>query len=116
MDIINLILTAFTALVGFPAFLAALINLLKFMKVLSDGAAGYVNFWGNVLAFVLVGVAVFTGQTDLLNWIDASLVGFAKILVDVLALLSGSLLSMIMARKYHAGLRGLPILGKSYSQ
>lgn len=115
MDVINLIVSAFSALVGFPAFLAALINLLKFLNVLADGAADGFNFWANVLAFVAVGVAVFTGQTDVLNWIDQNLVGLARILVDILVLLGGGLTSMVMARKYHAGLRGLPVVGKSYS-
>jgi len=115
MDIINLILSAFSTLVGFPAFLTALINLLKFLKVLPDGTADGFNFWANVVAFVAVGVAVFTGKTDVLNWVDANLVGLARILVDVLVLLGGGLTSMVMARKYHSGLRGLPVVGTSYS-
>lgn len=115
MDTIDLIVVAFSVLVGWPAFLTALINLLKFVKVLPNGAANTVNFWANVFAFVGVGVAVFTGKTDVLNWIDANLVGFAKILVDILVLLGGSMTSMVMARKYHSGVRGLPVIGKSYS-
>lgn len=115
MDVINLIVAAFSALVGFPAFLAALINLLKYLKVLPDGSADAVNFWANVIAFVGVGVAVFLGKTDVLNWVDGTLSGVAKILVDILVILSGGLTSMVMARKYHAGLKGLPVIGKSYS-
>lgn len=115
MDVINLILTVFTALVGWPAFLAALINLLKFFKVLPDGAADGFNFWANVLAFVGVGAAVFLGRTDVLNWIDGSLVGLAKILVDVLILVGGTGISAGLTRKYHGLYRGLPLIGKSYS-
>jgi len=115
MDIINLVLAAFSVLVGWPAFLTAAINLLKFLKVLPDGAADGVNFWANVAAFVAVGVAVFTGKTDILSWVDASLVGLAKILVDILVLLGGSMTSMAMARNYHAGVRGLPVIGTTHS-
>lgn len=116
MDVINLVLSAFSALVGFPAFLAALINLLKFLGVLTDGNANTVNFFGNLIAFVAVGVAVFLGKTDVLSWIDGTLVGAAKILVDILVLLGGGLTSMVMARQYHNGLRGLPVIGSSYHQ
>jgi len=115
MDVINLIVAAFSALVGFPAFLAALINLLKFLKIVPDGAADAVNFWANVIAFVAVGVLVFTGETDILSWIDGTLAGVAKILVDILVILGGGLTSMVMARKYHAGLKGLPVIGTSHS-
>lgn len=115
MDVINLVLAVFSSLVGFPAFLAALINLLKFLNVLNDGNANTVNFFGNLLAFVVVGVAVFTGKTDVLSWIDGTLVGVAKILVDLLVLLGGVLTSMAMARAYHNGLRGLPVVGASHS-
>ena len=116
MDTINLVLAAFSALVGFPSLIAALGNFLKVLKVLPDGAANAYNFWANVLVFVGVGFAVFTGKTDVLSWLDTAAGGVAKIIAEVIVLMGGSFASMIMAKKWHSGLRGLPLIGKSHSE
>jgi len=115
MDTLNLIFQAFAALVGFPAFLMSVINLAKYFG-LPDNAADAVNFWGNVVAYVGVAVLVFTGKLDLLGGIDEALVGLAKLLADILIILSGSVTSMVMARVYHKGARGLPLIGASHSK
>lgn len=114
MDTINLVLQAFAALVGFPAFLAAVINILKRFG-LPDNTANTVNFWANIAAYAGVAFLVFTGRLELLGGIDITLGGLAKLLADILVILGGSLTSMAMARQYHSGLRGLPLVGTSHS-
>lgn len=92
MDVLQTIFLVFGALVGFPALLTAIGNLLVFFKVPLNLEAFY--FWGNVLGFVGVAVAVFTGATDVLSWVDVALGGVAKLLVDVLIILGGAATSM----------------------
>jgi hypothetical protein len=118
MDVIQLVLDAFMALAGFPAFLAALINLLKFVKILPDGLAPAVNFWGNVLAFGAVAYFVFSGNLDILGGVDAALGGLAKLIADLLIILGVGFTSMVMAPKWHNGFKSamLPGIGKSHSR
>jgi len=115
MEILQAIFDVFVTLVGFPAFLMALINLLKLLKVLPDGAANAFNFWGNVIFFGVVAFFVFTGQGDTLSWLDGILAGAAKLIADVIIILGGFTASTIMTRQYHLMARGLPVIGKSHS-
>lgn len=76
------------ALVGFPAALAALLTILgKFG--LTPELAQKIAFYANVVAFLGIAVAVATGQTALVALIDASLVGLAKLLADIIVILGG---------------------------
>ena len=110
MDL-NLVLQIFAALVGFPAFLAAAINLAKYFGWLDDGSAPVVVFWANIVAFVGVAVAVFYVKLDVLAAIDNALGVVGVILVDILAMLT----SMGLTKLFHAGLRGIPVIGYSHS-
>ena len=102
---------AFLALVGWPAFLVAAINLLKFAHILPDGWAGKVTYWVNVAAFVGVAYLVFSGQTNMLTSIDSALSTFAKVLVDILILLGGGVASLAMNKFYYGQVRGYPLIG-----
>jgi len=103
MDVIQVIVLAFSALVGFPAFLTALLNLLMFLKVPLNPDGFY--FWANVIAFGGVAVAVFTGRTDILSSLDAALAGLAKILVDILILAGGAAGALFVNYRMHAGIQ-----------
>ena len=96
--------------VGWPALLAAAINIAKHFG-LPDGTAPKVNFIANLVAFVGVGVAVYFGKVDLLPGIDVALGNVANILLAVLALLTNP----VMTKIWHVALKGLPVVGKSYS-
>jgi len=100
MDILNVILAAFGALVGFPALLTAVGNLLAYFKVPLNMDAFY--FWGNVLGFLGVAVAVFTGATDILSGLDVAFSGIAKLLVDLLIILGGAAVSLGNNLRMHA--------------
>ena len=111
MESLQLILQIIAGLVGFPAFLAALINVAKYFG-LADGLASAVNFWAHVLVYVGVAVAVFLGKIDILSGIDLQLGAIAQLLVAVLAFLS----SLGIAKTFHSMvLRGLPLVGYSHS-
>lgn len=112
MENLQLILQIVAGLVGFPALLAAVINIAKHFG-LPDGYATSVNFWAHVVVYVGVAVAVFLGQVDILPGIDASLGAVANVLIAILSFL----VSIGVAKGVHNGLlRGLPLIGKSYSQ
>lgn len=112
MENLNLILQILAGLVGFPAFLAALINIAKYFG-LADGLAGTVNFWAHVLAYVGVAVAVFLGKIDILPQIDVQLGNIANLLLAVLSFLS----SLGIAKAFNRYvLKGLPVIGFSHSK
>lgn len=108
---INDILPLFASLVGFPALVAAGVNVAKYFNVLSDGQAPGVVFWVNIVGFVGVAIAYFTGHLDLLSQIDVQLGNTATFLLAFVAFVS----QLGFAKLYHAGLKGSPVIGKSHS-
>lgn len=108
---INDLFPLFASLVGFPAFVAALVNVAKHFKWLSDGQAPKVVFWINVAGFVGVAAAYFTGNFDLLASIDAQLGSLALFLLSLVSFIG----ELGLAKLYHAGLKGAPVVGKSFS-
>lgn len=111
MDL-NQIAEIVAGLVGFPALLAALINVAKSFGWLKDGAAPKANMIAHLIAYVGVGVAVLYGKVDILADLDLQLGTFATALLAVLSFLS----SIGIAGKFHSGvLVGLPLVGRSYS-
>jgi len=107
----NQIFVIFAALVGFPAFVAAVVNVLKYFKVISDGQAPAVVLWTTVVGFVGVGIAYYTGNIQILETVDVQLGLFAQFIVTFLAFAT----DLGLAKVFHAGLRGTPVIGTSYS-
>jgi hypothetical protein len=113
MEYLDLVLQLVAGLVGFPALLAALINVAKYFGWLPNGYAGKVNVIAHLVAYIGVGVAVALGKVDILPGVDEQLGAVAKLLLAVLAFLS----SIGFARKFHnKALWGLPVVGYSHSQ
>lgn len=115
MDV-NDLFPIFAALVGFPAFVAAAVNVAKFISTKFfdyslDDLAPKIVFWVNVIGFVGVAVAYFTGNLPLLSQVDAQLGSLATFLLSLLAFL----VDLGLPKLYHAGFRGMPVIGKSYS-
>ena len=108
---LNDLFPLFASLIGFPAFIAAAVNVAKYFEVLPDGAAPAVVFWVNLVGFVGVAVAYFTGNVELLTKIDAQFGSFALFLLSFVSFIG----ELGFAKLYHAGLRGSPVVGKSYS-
>jgi len=110
MDI-NQIFPIFAALVGFPAFLAATVNALKYFGVLQDGQAPAVVFYANLAALVGVGVLYFTGNLPLLSQIDSQLGSLATFVVTLIAFI----VDLGGTKLFHFVLRGSPVIGTSFT-
>ena len=108
---INDLFPLFASLVGFPALIAAGVNIAKNYGWINDGNAPQVVFWVNIVGFVAVAGLYFTGNVPLLTQIDAQLGNLATFLLTLAAFIS----QLGAAKIYHAGLRGSPVIGKSFS-
>jgi len=97
MEYLNEVLRLVAGLVGFPAFLAALIDVLKRVGILKDGTAPAFNLVAHLVVYVGVGVAVLLGKVVILPNLDLQLGNVANILLSLLALLS----SIGIATKFH---------------
>lgn len=111
MDYLSTVLDLVAGLVGFPALLAALINVAKRFGWIQDGQAPKVNMIAHLVAYIGVGVAVFLGKVDILPNVDVQLGAVAQLLVAVLAFLS----SMSAAGKFHNGYVNAQLPGVGYS-
>ena len=109
---INELFPLFASLVGFPALVAAAVNVAKYFELLPDGTAPAVVFWVNIAGFAGVTVAYFTGNTPLLAQIDAQLGSLAMFLLTFVTFIG----ELGFAKLYHAGLKGTPVIGKSNSE
>lgn len=108
---INDLIPLFTGLLGFPALVSALVNVLKYFNLVADGQASSVVFWIELAGFVAVAIAYFTGNVPVIGQIDAELGNFATFLLSFLSFIT----SLGITKLYHVGLRGTPVIGKSYS-
>jgi hypothetical protein len=108
---INDVFGIFAALIGFPAFLAACINVGKAWFGLSDGLAPKIVLWATLTAFVGCGIALFMGKLEVVRAIDLQL-GYAG---TFLLTFSAFVTELGLAKGYHAILRGTPVIGKSYT-
>jgi len=108
---INDLFPLFASLVGFPALVAAGVNVSKSFGWLQDDAAPKVVFWVNIVGFVAVGALYFTGNLPLLSQIDAQLGNLATFLLTLVSFVG----QLGLAKLYHAGLKGAPVVGKSFS-
>lgn len=107
----QVIVTVFSALVGFPALLAVLINSAKKFGWLPDGYAPTATLVGNLIAFVAVGLAVLFGKIELVGQIDEQLGALSKILLVIIAFVT----DIGLTRMFNEGLRGIPLIGFSHS-
>lgn len=82
------ILLVFGALVGWPALVALVIDVLKLAGVVNDGTAGKWSLGLNLFGFIAVGVAVgFYPQVDIPG-IDARLLEIVQIAAYILTVLA----------------------------
>lgn len=108
---LSLIFPAFAALVGFPALLAALINIGKQFGIVPDGFAPKIVLVVNILAVVGVGYLFFTGNQPLLVAIDEQLGTLATFLLTFAAFVA----ELGLAKGANNALRGTPLIGFSHS-
>ena len=111
MDTLATVLTIFATLLGFPALLTTIINVGKQFGWIKDGWADKIVFGANLLAFLGVGIAALTGNIEILGEIDVKLGAVAKLLAAFAVFAT----EMGMTRVYYSALRGVPVVGYSYS-
>ena len=87
VDIVQMALAAFTALVGWPVLLGLVITILEYFGVLSPDSAGQFNFWANVAIFGGILVLALLGKVDLVSTLDALFGNFAQLISIVLVIL-----------------------------
>jgi hypothetical protein len=110
MDI-NILIPLFVSLLGFPAIVAAGINALKYFSLVTDGQATEIVFWANIVGFVGVAIAYFTGNVPLLTQIDALLGDWALFIISFISFIT----QLGLAKIYHASLKGAPVIGTSFT-
>jgi hypothetical protein len=108
---VNDLFPLFASLLGFPALIAAGVNVAKYFGWLVDTQAPTVVFWLNIAGFVGVAIAYFTGNVPLLTQIDEQLGSLALFLLSFVSFVS----QLGFAKVAHAGLKGTPVIGKSFS-
>ena len=111
MDITTL-LAQFMALAGVGAFFAFVVNALKQFGVVKDGDAPTWSTALNLAGMVaLLAVKVFVPNVD----ID-KLDGIAASLAQLGVLILGLITQLGFAKLTHFIVKGVPVIGKSYSQ
>lgn len=109
MDIPTIVTAALQlllSLVGFPAALSAAIAIAEKLG-LTPEAAQIVSLVANAVAFLGLAYLVVTGQTALAAVIDASLVGVARLLADLVIVLGGFAISYRSTASHVRALRAV---------
>lgn len=107
---VAMLLKLLASCVGYGALVSVVVNILKFFKVVQDDTANSWLLGFQLLGIVLLFVAQFIPGVDIPK-IDLIMGGLAELLTLVLALL----ISIGASRFTHAMVRGMPVIGKSYS-
>lgn len=110
IQFLALVFPALYALVGFPASVAALINLAKVFG-LADGQAPKVTLVLNFIGFVLVFYLIATGNVGFLSALDIQLGILANFIVSFTAFA----IEVGLTKVFHNAFKGLPWIGFSYS-
>ena len=105
------LLVQWGALAGFAALIAFLVNILKVVGLVEDGHAPYWSAALNLLGLAgLLAVNVYAPELDVAG-LDAKVAGF----VEVGLVVFGYILQLLGSKVTHYAVKGLPVVGKSYS-
>ena len=111
METLQQIIALWLSLAGVGAFFALLINIGKTTGVVKDGQA---QTWSAVLNLVgIVAVFVLKLVKPDLDWafVDSQ----AQTLAEIGTLAFGFVLQLLAAKTTHIAVKGVPVIGKSYS-
>jgi hypothetical protein len=110
---LNDLFMQYGALVGVAALIAVMINVAKTLKWISDGQAQNWSAGLNLIGMALLLIAkVFRPDLDLVE-LDSQ----AAQLATVLSVVVGYVLQLLSSKFVHEyALKGLPLIGKSYSE
>lgn len=112
----NEVVVEFAALLGFAALLALIINILKFIKIkgkpiIADGEAQKWSLFGNLLGLLALYIfRIFQPDTSVIG-IDQVLQEIATVGTYVLSIVG----QLWVTKTTNSIVRGLPVIGKSYS-
>ena len=111
VDMISQLEATFGGLVGFAAFVAAVVNVLKYFGVVADGDAPKVAAGLNLIGLIgLFLLEVFLPGTS----IDAIDAQFGAVAVLV-ALLLSFVVQMGVSKLTHIAIKGVPLIGFSHN-
>ncbi len=108
---LDALLNSYALLPGVAAFVVVVVNVLKTLKVVKDGTA---DKWALGL-----NVALFAGYVVTTQFFNYDVEGFDEILSGVAgvpAAMLGLVGQLVVSRGLHAGMRGIPVVGKSHSK
>jgi len=114
MELLNDFAPVFGALVGVPALITMLINLLKQFEGMRkhDGKMKGISQWMNLVVYLgLFGVKTFKPEFDLgpVDEIAGAVAQFGYGLIGLIPL------GMFISGKVHGEIRGLPVVGKTFN-
>ena len=112
LDLLQVLLTAFLTFGGVNIFITAVVNVLKYLKVVADGAAPTWTLILNAALFVVYVITQFSGLD--FTGIDTVLMAIGNLILALLPMLGG----LLIGRGAHYVLRrfNVPVLGFSYSR
>ena len=110
IDLLKLV-NEFMALGGVGALIAVIVNILKAAGIVKDGQAPVYVTAGGILGMALLLVLRLFQPTADLPGIDLA----AQQIATVLNILLGFIIQLLAARASHAGLAGVPVIGKSFT-
>ena len=100
-----------TALIGVPALVAVIINVLKFFDIVKDGdAKKWMLLLSIAATYALQAWKIFDPSANI-DIADESLANIAKLLGWVFTVA----IDMKVGPAFHDAIRGIPLLGKSYT-
>ena len=111
MDAVAQLFAIFVSLGGFGSLIAGIVNVLKLFKVVSDGQSATWSTGLNLLGVVgLFLLGIFAPAADIAG-LDAT----AGQVAQLLTVAAGLVFQLWASRKTHEQLRGVPVIGKSFS-
>jgi hypothetical protein len=105
------IISQFASLVGFAAFVAAIVNSLKTLGVIRDGdAPKWVAGFNAIGIIALLALRIFKPEMDI-QMLDTQAAGIAAFLL----VLVGFVAQIGISQWVHNILKGIPVIGKSFT-
>jgi membrane protease YdiL (CAAX protease family) len=117
-DWLGALVTFFLSLAGFAAFIAFVVNIAKRFGWVDDGQADMLAKYLNLFGLVVVGILqiVVPGAIAPVDTILGLLAQLGGVLFPILALLFGWPVANAVSSFTHNRVRGVPLIGYSYSR
>jgi hypothetical protein len=107
----NFLLVIVPTLIGVAFLVTVITNILKTVGVISDGNATQWSAGLNLVGIIVLILLRMFKPDWTFEFIDAS----AGKIANILMILSAYVFQIILSNKIHDGLRGIPVIGKSFT-